>query len=130
MNKMKDIYFNFLKLRQKLDQTALTYAMLDEISCKLLEIIAAEHQQGQTMTVTDVMLTRRIASPSTIHRKLIGLLDTGWIEQVFEGRNRRTKYLVPTAAANEYFAQLDLLMTHAIDPIQSITHATINPQQP
>jgi hypothetical protein len=36
------------------------------------------------------------------------------IEQVFEGKNRRTKYLVPTAAAGDYYAHLDKLMQQAL----------------
>jgi len=88
------------------------------VSKKLLEVIAAKHQQGKTMTVTDALIMRQIASPATIHRKLYFLLETGWIDLIFKGKNRRTKYLLPTVAANEYFEQLDLLMEQASKSIQ------------
>lgn len=121
---LKNNYLRFLAARKQLDEVTLKQTMLDEGSNKLLEIIAVAHQQGQTLTVTEVMNIRRIASPSTIHRKLIDLLDTGWIEQVFVGRNRRTKYLVPTKLANEYFSQLDLLMAQAFEHATSSRSST------
>jgi DNA-binding MarR family transcriptional regulator len=48
-----------------------------------------------------------------LHRKIDDLREAGLIEQVFEGKNRRTKYLVPTPAADKYFANLGQVMTEA-----------------
>lgn len=42
------------------------------------------------------MMLNEIASPATMYRKLTNLLDARLIEKVFEGKNRRTKYLAPT----------------------------------
>ena len=42
------------------------------------------------------MTLNNIVSPATLHRKLDELREGGLIEQSFEGKNRRTKYLVPT----------------------------------
>jgi hypothetical protein len=36
------------------------------------------------------------------------------IDTVFEGKNRRTKYLVPTQAAHEYFDQVGQVMQQAL----------------
>jgi DNA-binding MarR family transcriptional regulator len=47
-----------------------------------------------------------IASPATIHRKLDELREAGLIDLVFEGKNRRTKYLIPTKAAHAYFEKM------------------------
>jgi len=52
------------------------------------------------------MALAHIASPATIHRKLDQLRELGMIDTVFEGKNRRTKYLVPTKAASDYFANM------------------------
>ena len=41
-----------------------------------------------------------------MHRKLDELREGGLIEQTFEGKNRRTKFLVPTKAANVYFDRM------------------------
>ncbi len=67
------------------------------------------------MTVTEVMASSNIASPATIHRKLDELRELGLIEQVFEGKNRRTKYLVPTKLANTYFEKMSEVMTNAVN---------------
>ena len=67
------------------------------------------------MTVTEVMALSDIASPATIHRKLDELRELGLIEQVFEGKNRRTKYLVPTKLANIYFEKMSEAMTGAVN---------------
>lgn len=81
-------------------------AGIDLLSLRLLEAIAIAHSEGAALTVTDAMTLNAIASPATMHRKLTNLLDAKLIEQVFEGKNRRTKYLVPTAQASKYFEQL------------------------
>jgi hypothetical protein len=36
------------------------------------------------------------------------------IDTVFEGKNRRTKYLVPTQAAQAYFDQVGKVMAQAL----------------
>jgi DNA-binding MarR family transcriptional regulator len=60
------------------------------------------------------MALNSIASPATIHRKLDQLRELGMIDTVFEGKNRRTKYLVPTQAAHEYFDQVGQVMQQAL----------------
>lgn len=116
---MGNTYLRFLSIVQTLDGTAATHTALDEVSKKLLEVVALRHQQGQAMSVSEAMTMHQIASPATIHRKLSGLLQSGWIQQVFEGKNRRTKYLAPTAAADAYFAQMDEVIEKAMQQINS-----------
>ena len=81
-------------------------AGIDLLSLRLLEAIAIAHSKDAALTVTDAMALNALASPATMHRKLTNLLDARLIEQAFEGKNRRTKYLVPTAQASKYFEQL------------------------
>ena len=57
--------------------------------------------------------TKPIASPATLHRKLDELREGGLIEQTFEGKNRRTKYLCPTPQAEKYFSQVGAVMQQA-----------------
>jgi len=64
--------------------------------------------------VTEAMALDHIASPATIHRKLDQLRELGMIDTVFEGKNRRTKYLVPTKAASDYFANMGKAVQQAI----------------
>ena len=53
--------------------------------------------------------------PATLHRKLDELREGGLIEQTFEGKNRRTKFLVPTKAANAYFDRMSGAMQSAVN---------------
>ena len=89
-------------------------AGIDLLSLRLLEAIAIAHSEGAALTVTDAMALNALASPATMHRKLTNLLDARLIEQVFEGKNRRTKYLVPTEAADVYFAKLGQVISEAV----------------
>jgi Fe2+ or Zn2+ uptake regulation protein len=77
-------------------------------------VIAVHHAQEKPLTVTDAMALRSIASPATIHRKLDQLREFGMIDMVFEGKNRRTKFLVPTQAAHNYFEQVGKAMEMAV----------------
>ncbi len=93
---------------------------IDLLGLRLLEAIAIAHNQGAALTVTDAMALNGIASPATMHRKLTSLLDAKLIEQVFEGKNRRTKYLVPTVQASNYFEQLGKALVLASTPYSQV----------
>jgi DNA-binding MarR family transcriptional regulator len=104
-------YLRFLSLVQALDSASVSD--VDETSRHLLQLIVLKHAQGHALTVTDAMAMASVASPATIHRKLDALREAGLITQTFEGKNRRTKYLVPTDAANAYFSKLGQAMNEA-----------------
>jgi DNA-binding transcriptional ArsR family regulator len=59
-----------------------------------------------------------IASPATIHRKLDCLRDMGLVDAMFEGNNRRTKYLVPTTQAQCYFDTVRAFLLQACSVTQ------------
>ena len=65
-------------------------------------------------SVSQAIALNKIASPATLHRKLDELREAGLIEQVFEGTDRRTKYLVPTKAVDFYFAKMSKAITTAV----------------
>jgi len=109
----KQIYLRFLNLIHALDGGEHAPAM-DLDAKKLLEVIAVRHAAEKPLTVTDAMALDAIASPATIHRKLDQLRELGMIDTVFEGKNRRTKYLVPTQAAQDYFNQVGQVMQQAL----------------
>ena len=62
----------------------------------LLMRIAMANDRSEPMNVTQAMGLKAIGSPAMLHRKINDLLHKGLVELVFEGTNRRTKYLVPT----------------------------------
>ncbi len=113
---MKSVYLRFIALANAVSSESKELRAIDETAKLLLELIASRHAQGKSLTVTDAMALTTLASPATVHRKLDALREAGLIQQVFEGKNRRTKYLEPTKAANEYFANLGKAMTQSLAP--------------
>ena len=109
----KQVYMRFLSILQALEGHEGIPAM-DLDAKKLLEVIAVRYEQKKPLTVTEAMALSHIASPATIHRKLDQLREMGLISPVFDGSNRRTKYLVPTDAAHHYFESVGQAMTQAI----------------
>lgn len=87
---------------------------MDETQKRLLELIALRQASGNAITVSEAMESAWIASPATIHRKLDALRESGLIASVFQGANRRTKYLVSTKATDEYFHKLGHLLYQAL----------------
>jgi len=108
-------FLRFLHLTQAIAGEG-TASTLDFTALRLLETLAIAHAHGESMTVTEAMNLDSIASPATLHRKLDALREAGFIEFVFEGKNRRTKYLVPTSNADRYFDKLGDALVIAITP--------------
>lgn len=98
---MKQSYIRLLNLMNGTNDLG-----VDLTAKKLLEIIAVSHANGSPLTVTAAMELTGIASPATIHRKLNQLLEADLISQEFEGKNRRTKFLVPTSRADQHFEEI------------------------
>ena len=110
----KQVYMRFLSILHALEGRDEVPPM-DLDAKKLLEVIAVRHEHKQPLTVTEAMALSSIASPATIHRKLDQLRDMGMVTSVFDGNNRRTKYLIPTDAAHMYFASVGQAMTQALN---------------
>ena len=108
----QSIYLRFLSLLHAIEGKG-ELPNLDLDAKRLLEVIAVQHSQGKSLTVSDAMAMTHIASPATIHRKLDLLRDIGMIDSYFEGSNRRTKYLCPTPQAEKYFSQVGEVMHQA-----------------
>jgi len=104
------VYLRFLNLSHAINDDI---AGVDLSAIRLLEEIAVAHANGSPLTVTNAMELSSIASPATLHRKLDTLREAGLIDQVFEGTNRRTKYLSPTKAAAKYFESMGKALEQA-----------------
>ena len=109
----KQVYLRFLNLIHALEGGQHAPAM-DLDAKKILEVIAVRHAENKPLTVTDAMALNTIASPATIHRKLDQLREMGMIEAFFEGSNRRTKYMVPTATAQRYFEKVEKALQNTL----------------
>jgi len=112
---MGKLYLRFLRIAREVDVQKTPVKNIDSTALLLLNEIAVQHHDGKNITVTKAMLLSNIASPATVHRKLTELLEADLIEQVFEGKNRRTKYLVPTKEADSYFAKMSKAITNAVN---------------
>ena len=112
---MSQIYFRFLRLAQVVQAQNTAVRNIDSNALLLLEEITVQNLDGKTLTVTQAMVLKKIASPATLHRKLDELREAGLIESVFEGMNRRTKYLKPTKVADSYFGMMSKAITSAVN---------------
>jgi DNA-binding MarR family transcriptional regulator len=112
---MNDLYLRFLRIVQTLDGRKNITTNIDVTALQLLNEIAVQHFDGKTLTVSQAIALKKIASPATLHRKLDELREGGLIEQTFEGKNRRTKFLVPTKAASTYFDRMSGAMHSALN---------------
>jgi hypothetical protein len=107
--KNSSIYIRFLNLLEAVEQSP-DLAQLDLECKKLLEIVAVRAQASQPLSVTEAMGLDHIASPATIHRKLDQLKELKLIESVHQGDNKRTKYMIPTRKALQYFDRMGKVM--------------------
>ena len=112
---MSQLYLRFLRIARGVDIQNIQVKKIDSTALLLLNEIAVQHYDGKNITVTQAMLLTKIASPATVHRKLNKLIEVSLIEQVFEGKNRRTKYLIPTKEAESYFAKMSKAIANAVD---------------
>jgi len=112
---MSKLYLRFLRIARAVEIQNTPIKNIDSTALLLLNEIAVQHLDGKNITVTEAMLLSNIASPATVHRKLDELREAGLIEQVFEGKNRRTKYLVPTKEADTYFSMMSKAITSAVN---------------
>ena len=112
---MSKLYLRFLRIARAVEIQNTPINNIDSTALLLLNEIAVQHLDGKNITVTEAMLLSNIASPATVHRKLDELREAGLIEQVFEGKNRRTKYLVPTKEADTYFSKMSKAITSAVN---------------
>ena len=112
---MSKVYLRYLRIARAIDILKKNNDSIDSTALQLLNELAVQHFDGKTLTVSQAIALNKIASPATLHRKLDELREAGLIEQVFEGTDRRTKYLVPTKAADFYFAKMSKAMTTAVN---------------
>jgi len=113
----KNYYINFLNLLKAFEPTT-DEALLDSTCKQILEEIAIGVSNDKLLTVSDVMSFKQLGSPATLHRKLDVLLNAKLVESIFQGNNRRTKYINLTNSGQAYFERL----SSAIQSVQQSLH--------
>jgi len=110
--KKRECLVNFFQNMSKIEETH--YPVLPDNDAKsLLMAVIVAKQNGAPLNVSQAMQMRRIGSPAKNHRKINDLLDAGMIELTYDTGNRRTKFLVPTAAAMAIFDEMAFAMAQA-----------------
>jgi DNA-binding MarR family transcriptional regulator len=112
---MSKLYLRFLRITRALEANKKDMKDVDSTANLLLNEIAIQHLDEKPLTVSQAMKLDAIASPATLHRKIDELREAGLIDLTFEGKNRRTKYLIPTKAAHSYFEKMSDSMLKAIE---------------
>ena len=84
------------------------------LSLELLNRIAVADFADQPLNVSTLMAMRDIASPATIHRKMMALVDEEWVDLVSEPDYRRVKYLRLTSKALLFYREREKLMMSAM----------------
>lgn len=83
----------------------------DATARNLLDLVCLHEGMSYPLTVTQVMNQPQLASPATMHRKLEDLLGLGLVTHQYQGKNRRTKYVVLTTQGQLY----SMLMSQAME---------------
>jgi DNA-binding MarR family transcriptional regulator len=109
-NHMKNNYYiNFLNFVKSIEPSV-QIEQLDITSKLILDEIAIGVAKDKLMTVSEVMGLKGLGSPATLHRKLTILLEANLVHPVFQGNNRRTKYMALTKDGEMYFTRLSKAM--------------------
>lgn len=107
---MTPLYLQFLAHAANINPNK--QANLDLTAIRLLEVIASCHYH-EPLTVTEAMSLQEIAAPATLHRKIEDLLLAGLVIHHQAPDNRRTKHLLITQKAEDYFLALSKAMINA-----------------
>lgn len=104
-------YFDFLTLCEA--NSALIQRSSAHISrnhMALFEIVALKHAQGQTMTISQAMALRHMASSSTLHVRIDDLREAGMIQVMHKESRKRSKYLIPSKKGEQYLQLIGELL--------------------
>ena len=113
---MANVYLKFLLHIASLEPIQLKQNELSPTAILLLNAIAVKHFVQQHLNVTQALGIRGLGSPANLHRKLDELLDAGMISLSYNGNNRRTKYVILTQAATDYFQIMSKAMLEVTCP--------------
>ncbi len=107
-----DVYLKFLQLVQAVRQLP-DFPALDPVEERLLNLFATVWQTEQKITVLQAMGMSSDVSSTTAHRRLKSLRQKGVLTLVPDQVDNRIKYVMPTALAHHYFAQLGQCLSEA-----------------
>ncbi len=68
----------------------------------LFEQIMLSWSAKEPLTVRQIIGIERLGSPATLHKRLMRLREMDLVDAAFQGSDRRTKYLSPSAKGLKY----------------------------
>lgn len=107
-----EIYMRFLQLADTLRGLPSLEA-LDPLEERILGIVALASQQGERLSVRDMMGKSELAAPATIHSRLTSMRGKGWLTLTDTADTRR-KQVELTSEALKYFDKLSKCMVKAM----------------
>lgn len=111
-------YLRFLTLSEALRQSP-TLPMLDPLEERLLVLIACEGQDGERLSVRDVIERKELGSPAMLHRRLTFMREKGWI-MLNETEDARRKQISLSQAALLHFEKLSKCLIQAASEYQDM----------
>ena len=84
--------------------------LLNPNEIELLDMLAKRHIQRESMSVSDLINNRRLASSSTLHTTLKGLVKKNLINAKIDNIDGRRKNLSLTTLALERYRRLNSLL--------------------
>lgn len=106
-----DIYLRFLQLSEAIRGLP-TLPPLDPLEERILTWVARAAQQGERLSVRDMMAKHELGAPATIHTRLKSMRSKGWIE-LADTEDARRKQVALTKGALQHFQRLSRCMLKA-----------------
>ena len=107
-----DAYLQFMSARLALRKRA-GLPKLDPLEERVIEMVALASEPGERLSVTDVITTSDLGSPTTLHSRLKSLRSKGLIELAYADDVSR-RQLQLTTAGMSYFDVLAKCMAAAV----------------
>lgn len=106
-----DVYLRFLLLSEAIRGLP-ALPPLDPLEERILAWVARAAQQGERLSVRDMMARHELGAPATIHTRLKSMRTKGWIV-LADTDDARRKQIELTQAANRHFERLSRCMLQA-----------------
>lgn len=108
-----DIYLRFLQLAEALRGLP-SLPSLDPLEERILAIVARAMQDGERLSVRDMMGKKDLGAPATVHNRLTSMREKGWI-MLTDTEDTRRKQVTLTQAALQHFDKLSKCMLKAVE---------------
>lgn len=107
-------YLKFANLKNALEEDFMQLHSISQFEMKLLEVISVKASINQPLKITDVIGSRHLGSPATIHRSLWSIRENGLAIAFHLGSDRRTKYLCVSGVVHTYYSLLGSALIESV----------------